>query len=569
MGRFLINENRDADLRNFIGSSISGTTREVVSVRRFGARGGNTPGANRAAMQAAIDAAIADGLALSLERETYTVDDELLVDEAERLEILGNHAVVQQSAAQKATFHIRNSSDCVVSGLSLVGNGTETPWAGGNTSWNQVAGIHINGCSGVSVSGCRLSNHAGGGIRFSSGCERLSVTQNTIIGLTRDDIAAEDNGNDVAIGSTGQSIISDLVLLDTVISGNIIRGHAFGISPSRAVNCSVTSNSISNIPGQHGIYVQSNSEAVTIAGNSINNVAQVGIKVQSSQAADHRNIVIDGNSILNANQGVLVNHLASGQFFRGVVVSNNAVTRGSESYLGVNGLEDGIALDRCLDAVVTDNRVSGQGRYGIFGRRFSGIVADNKVRGIGHDGIFLQLADDTVVADNFVVDSVQSDLAATTGRQAPIEINRHPDALVNPVKAFVNNNTLDNPSGNGDAMIYSLRASSGVKAYVDGITNLTDKLWRLDDAPAYMRINVSRSADYFATASLNPTTPIYGEGRRRLYGTQDPAAASMTDYFRPGDICWNAAPAASGTIGWVCVSAGTPGTWKAFGDIEA
>jgi hypothetical protein len=34
-----------------------------------------------------------------------------------------------------------------------------------------------------------------------------------------------------------------------------------------------------------------------------------------------------------------------------------------------------------------------------------------------------------------------------------------------------------------------------------------------------------------------------------------------------GDIVWNNAPSPGGNIGWVCVTAGTPGEWKAFGSI--
>lgn len=35
-----------------------------------------------------------------------------------------------------------------------------------------------------------------------------------------------------------------------------------------------------------------------------------------------------------------------------------------------------------------------------------------------------------------------------------------------------------------------------------------------------------------------------------------------------GEIVWNTTPAADGFVGFVCVSAGTPGTWKGFGLIE-
>ena len=36
-----------------------------------------------------------------------------------------------------------------------------------------------------------------------------------------------------------------------------------------------------------------------------------------------------------------------------------------------------------------------------------------------------------------------------------------------------------------------------------------------------------------------------------------------------GEIVWNIGPSAGGHAGWICVAAGTPGTWKTFGAIEA
>lgn len=49
------------------------------------------------------------------------------------------------------------------------------------------------------------------------------------------------------------------------------------------------------------------------------------------------------------------------------------------------------------------------------------------------------------------------------------------------------------------------------------------------------------------------------------YGSGPPT----TGTYNQGDITWNTAPAAAGKIGWVCVTGGTPGTWKAFGAIDA
>jgi len=54
-------------------------------------------------------------------------------------------------------------------------------------------------------------------------------------------------------------------------------------------------------------------------------------------------------------------------------------------------------------------------------------------------------------------------------------------------------------------------------------------------------------------------------GKLVIYGT----AAPTTGTYAIGDQLINTAPAASGNIGWVCTTAGTPGTWKTFGAISA
>jgi hypothetical protein len=53
--------------------------------------------------------------------------------------------------------------------------------------------------------------------------------------------------------------------------------------------------------------------------------------------------------------------------------------------------------------------------------------------------------------------------------------------------------------------------------------------------------------------------------REESYGT----AAPSTGTHLVGAVVWNSAPAASGTMGWVCTTAGTPGTWKTFGAVSA
>ena len=45
------------------------------------------------------------------------------------------------------------------------------------------------------------------------------------------------------------------------------------------------------------------------------------------------------------------------------------------------------------------------------------------------------------------------------------------------------------------------------------------------------------------------------------------SAVPATGTYARGDVVWNLAATAGGVPGWICVAAGTPGTWKAFGTI--
>jgi hypothetical protein len=55
-------------------------------------------------------------------------------------------------------------------------------------------------------------------------------------------------------------------------------------------------------------------------------------------------------------------------------------------------------------------------------------------------------------------------------------------------------------------------------------------------------------------------------GRNFVYYLNAPPVAGT---FLLGDIVWNQTPAAGGTPGWVCVTSGTPGTWKAMANLAA
>ena len=54
-------------------------------------------------------------------------------------------------------------------------------------------------------------------------------------------------------------------------------------------------------------------------------------------------------------------------------------------------------------------------------------------------------------------------------------------------------------------------------------------------------------------------------GKRHHYGTAAPTSGD----WEQGDIVWNTAPSAGGPPGWMCVTSGSPGTWKAMANLAA
>jgi hypothetical protein len=66
-----------------------------------------------------------------------------------------------------------------------------------------------------------------------------------------------------------------------------------------------------------------------------------------------------------------------------------------------------------------------------------------------------------------------------------------------------------------------------------------------------------------------PNGIFVGPSRHEVRNITNGLAAPTTGAHARGDIVYNQEPSASGFVGWVCVTGGTPGTWKTFGAISA
>jgi len=99
---------------------------------------------------------------------------------------------------------------------------------------------------------------------------------------------------------------------------------------------------------------------------------------------------------------------------------------------------------------------------------------------------------------------------------------------------------------NAAGVIFNGRITSLGIGSQEGIVDTRGILWRV-----FGRY----SASHYPTIETGDIQETWG------------TAAPVSGTYTQGDIVWNTTPTASGNIGWVCVTGGTPGTWKTFGII--
>ncbi len=92
--------------------------------------------------------------------------------------------------------------------------------------------------------------------------------------------------------------------------------------------------------------------------------------------------------------------------------------------------------------------------------------------------------------------------------------------------------------------------------------------------PIYIGANAQRTqigVNYYFDTEFSPAADDNGIGTVYSPGVKETsaAAAPTSGTYEVGDRVWDTAPAASGAMGWVCTTAGTPGTWKTFGTIAS
>lgn len=523
------NDTATASFVNDPGSATAGALSTAYEAQAAAPSGGD----DRATLNALLAANV--GKVVRLQRgATYTVSDQIAVSSGTTIE--GNAATITQTGTNKVTIDIAGSN-VTVRNLRLAGKATDYVSGGAVTA----VGINVGTSSAVRLEGLRLTGHAGAGVKIVNSTD-VTVDRCTIVGTT------PGAGDGTQMGVYVDSSAARVTVSNCDISATA-QGVISGVS---VTDLRVVNNNIHDIPGQHGLYIQSGTRTV-IMGNAIRNCGLNGIKfqLQTSATADSYGLTITGNVVdTTGDQGIILTttDAAVTRMFYDVTITGNVVR---------NPASSGIYLDAVSRANVIGNIIDNADLHGIYITRASDLViASTVIEDVARVGIFLNTGAERVhMRDNRINNPAGANFAST---QYGIYILAGDAHLLDG-----NQITADN-----GFMVYGIFFGAGGQASSTWRNN------RVSGATAYgARLIAATAVRAWTNNDLSGTTgrvlnlPASVAGQRAL--EEFASAAPTSGTYAVGDRVWNTAPAASGSMGWVCTTAGSPGTWKTFGAISA
>jgi hypothetical protein len=569
----------------FTGAVTSGYTvadklSQTVSVKDFGAVGNGV-----ANDTVAIQAAINTGDYVYIPAGDYLVGALTLVD---NVQIYGEGRLVS------------NNASTILTGTSKSGFTVSCRFKGGNVAYY---GIDLTSCTNFTIENCEFDGF-GASVGFRGALRVVGTSTNFLItgnlcknglGDTAADIGIGESANGgvvtnnrcLSLNSEGITIQMDspnparLTVSNNYCANHTRHGILGVYNNGKPTQCSYTSNVCYN-NGWSGIYLQGQTAGVGFDSGQVSCVGNVCVA----------NGGLDNLAIFNS--GIYV----AGDL--GYSIVGNTVHNSGFDSSGVARAyaADGIRCVNAENAVVSANNISNSSRSGISlgGTDINNVtISDNVILNSGGQQISLSVNGAGVICRNLVVKGNQLNAITTDPdgivfgvsstaewRDFTVAYNKISGRKLASSQrgiwvfaatvALIRGDIFGNTIFNYDTGIYS---NSSLAQLAYGGRNLRIKDNSLISCTEGINVPSGSAAwaliDY-NVYSANGTNVVgtwvrYGKitevGTVEMYDTAPPSFAAWGD----GDRVWNTAPAAGGAPGWVCTTAGTPGTWKAMANL--
>jgi putative cofactor-binding repeat protein len=330
-----------------------------------------------------------------------------------------------------------------------------------------------------------------------------------------------------------------------VIHGNTYES-CFNSAVRGKVNCdevTIIGNVMANTPqainiGPNSTVPAVNRGFITIHGNVVKNTNEFGISVVGNSNVNANlafAVSIVGNVVENVDNvhGELGGNIGGilGRYIADVSISGNAIRNAHGK------LASGIKLRQCNRVIVKGNQVTTANDFGIYAEAcYQNVtIESNSIREVtAGEGIWCSsfVGSTTPVTTVF---NIQGNIVDTT-----IDYG-----IVHNSAGYINciGNVVANVGGVGRPYYFVANSKGLIAGNIIGPGTMGTSLWSTEDGLHSQNGN-----------SWNPSITYQ-------------SAAPTTGTWRKGDITWDNSPAANTTMGWVCVTAGTPGTWKSFATV--
>jgi hypothetical protein len=512
----------------FVGSvatTVAAKLQQTVSVMDFGAVGDGVAD-DTAAIQAAIDAVnTSGGGSVFVPVGTYRCNSTVNMKSDVRLFGSGKESALRfppSGGGQTAGITVANRTNFSIESLRVFGDGQLSP----DLTW----AIRIYGSSNGAVTGCFVDT-AYLGIFVGD----VSLTQSNTITIS-DNYVSLMGANGIAVNTIGYSInvIGNRVNQCGSLSSSSPSLIGAGMEYRGAVKGVIANNHFTDMQYGplgtcDGIRLEYATEGatqqvleVTVTGNLISNFSGFGIRGQYIRWCSITGNTIRGSATNSGGIVLLGDNVQAKSSDYNTVCGNNI-----SNIQGGNGIRlQGDTVNVCVGNTVSGNTIN----VASFGVRVTNsvnnLIVGNTVVGATTNGIYGQAGNNNnTYSSNKVYGSTASGLQLDGGN-----------------KNVISGNTSNQ---NGTYGIY----------INTGVTNTTVVGNVLYDNTTADWTDAGTDTEAFDNIGV----PLNKVG----YGTAIPTTGT---WYR-GNIVWNTTPSAGGVPGWMCVTTGTPGTWKAMANL--
>ena len=399
------------------------------------------------------------------------------------------------------------------------------------------------GTKNIRITNCNILNHrhqissARASIFARSGSKQI-VVDNCRFERTDDTVTVYGGGGVVFSGSN--CTLTNSLFIDALDAAISLDDSAYSKVIGNTVRNDALSGGVLNSVGTL-MQVAHGSHDCVVADNILKGISQYGLYSFNTVATEQYNLTITGNTFdgggaISSGNASIMMHLD--ETCRDSIVANNV-------FLNISEYASGSAILRVSprNIVITDNKVSD---LAVDGTRLQQVV-----RGI-HIRFHNDNAEENIIVTGNIINVGSTSIFLSSGDYTDTK------------SMIIENNIL------------SANTSDGLNKtnYGVDISNTGTKYIRLNNNSFNGVFDGGEDFNgtwdyiaYFQTTAISHKRPLtqVGYDTKVLYrGVVPPSKAWVV-----GDVVYNIAPAAAGTIGWVCTASGTPGTWKTFGTIES